>query len=180
MYHSDCQTNFCLRLDTEERISVEGVCGNNLKMPNGCSLTIANIDKRRAALDGAVSLNRCEFVPCMFDAECSDGLYCHMGRFCYGNALKQKTCNTTEIFSYRNSTDHHTEEDISNNRCFNVQCSSNDDCSAAAPYCVRFQCKDTQPIFSPPVIITFTGAFFLLFGLLVGITCTRYRQKKAL
>ena len=43
LYHSDCQSQFCLKMDSMEQVAVEGVCAVQFKDFKNCSLTVADI-----------------------------------------------------------------------------------------------------------------------------------------
>ena len=82
MYHIDCETGFCLKRDFINTVDVEGICVFKTKLYNECTLTYGNISAPTKTNSQAISLNRCEFVPCLFDQECADGLFCHDNRYC--------------------------------------------------------------------------------------------------
>ena len=73
-------------------------------------------------------MNRCEFVPCMFDNDCSNGLYCHENRHCFRGLKSKPSCNGSDIFSYRNITTKLSEETPSVNRCMGALCEKDFDC----------------------------------------------------
>lgn len=77
-------------------------------------------------------MNRCEYVPCMFDNDCSTGLYCYENRFCLSantkSLISKPSCNVSDIFSYRNVITKFSEEVPSVNRCAGAVCEQNVDC----------------------------------------------------
>jgi hypothetical protein len=70
LYDDECESKYCLKLDTTERVDLEGYCSRpNLK--NTCHTSI--VDKTGSSV---LTLGRCEWVPCIYDNECSEGMYC--------------------------------------------------------------------------------------------------------
>lgn len=79
LYHSDCASNYCMKIDTVERISIEGLCApkSTNSATSACSLTTTDITQQPELYQAKMALNRCEFVPCHDDKECASGLFCH-------------------------------------------------------------------------------------------------------
>lgn len=67
LYHSDCQSGFCLKRDLISTVDVEGVCIRKTPQYENCNLTYGNINTKSRSNQQQISMNRCEFVPCLYD-----------------------------------------------------------------------------------------------------------------
>jgi hypothetical protein len=175
LYHSDCQSNYCLKLDTIDHSDLEGFCAT-YQITEGCSSTVVDIGKEpRAQSDIGFSKNRCEFIPCMFDNECMDWAFCLENRQC--STTYRPKCNQSEVYGMRDYTGSGSSKYVSSiNRCLGVKCKSDSDCNADSPYCSQTQgiCKEYADLFiALKYIIIITGVVSLLIGMVIGYLLTK-------
>ena len=82
LYHGDCQNGLCLKRDLISSKEVEGVCITKTPEYTNCNFTMTDIQVRGNSFSRNISLNRCEFVPCLYDQECMSGHICYNNRYC--------------------------------------------------------------------------------------------------
>ncbi len=71
LYHDDCFSKICLKVDNDNRADVEGICSAQRLINDGrCSMTVADIRQASNLFENKITLNRCEYVACHFDSEC--------------------------------------------------------------------------------------------------------------
>jgi hypothetical protein len=88
LYHEDCASRICLKVDNENRADIEGICSAKRLVNDGhCSLTVADISKTINLFENKLAMNRCEYVPCRYDSECQNGLICYDNRYCLNQTL---------------------------------------------------------------------------------------------
>lgn len=130
LYHSDCQSEICLKVDNENRADVEGICSAKRLINDGrCSMTVADIRKTPNLFENKITMNRCEYIACHFDEECQNGLVCHDRRYCLNrtlsNSLISKTdsvCNHSTQYYSRDADSKFVETTKSINRCRGAIC----------------------------------------------------------
>ncbi|TNV79792.1 hypothetical protein FGO68_gene8392 [Halteria grandinella] len=174
LYHSDCQSKNCLKLDNQEHMNLEGICANK-SINEQCQLTVIDIKERpKSQSQLKLNYNRCEYVPCMYDSECGNGLYCKENRYCSNDITTKPFCNKSVSYGYRDQVTGLSEEIGSSNRCQGVQCTASAECNSEAPNCVEGVCREQilAPV-SIQWIIIITGVASLLIGIVIGVLFTR-------
>lgn len=139
LYHSDCQSEICLKVDNENRADVEGICSAKRLINDGrCSMTVSDIRKTPNLFENKITMNRCEYVSCHFDEECQTGLVCHDRRYCLNSTLSNSlisksasVCNYSTQYYSRDADTKFVEVTRSINRCRGALCESTSDCSGS-------------------------------------------------
>jgi hypothetical protein len=92
----------------------------------------------------------------------------------------------SEIFTFRSEITSLTEDLPSTHRCFGVQCSTDSECSAAAPVCKESKCyvrlttpaPEHVPFPLVPVIISVVVSLFVGGALTYVINAWRLKKKR--
>ncbi len=125
-------------------------------------------------------MNRCEFVPCLYDSECRQGHICNNNRYCYRDTVDQGVveCNKSHLYAFRNTTSMKVVEVPSINRCMGAKCTQSSECAKEAPFCeTRIDGgKCVQPIIFTATIIT--GAVAIVIGITFGYLISYCRTRR--